>query len=297
METAWNDGEISTVKLVTYNTQYGIGRDGRYDLERIAAAVAGADIIALQEVTRNFMRNNMDDMVAGLAELLPDYFHIFGVAMDIDFGLIENGKPANKRLQFGNMVMSRWPIVASRNLLLPRTRRLSRGNLQRSALEALVMAPSGPLRVYSVHTDHISQEERIAQIRHLKERVYAFAAEGGVLTGAAEYGFPELPCPEEFVLMGDFNMVPGSPEHLVMTGVPDPVEGPQIVAHHPVDAYALAGGVPDGSVSWTDTTHPEKTRLIDYVFVQANLAAKVKSVRIDSDAAGSDHQPVWVELN
>lgn len=285
------------MKLVTYNTQYGVGRDGRYDLDRIVRAVDGADIVSLQEVTRNFMRNDMADMVDGLARLLPDYFHVYGVAMDIDFGMLgTDGKPANKRLQFGNMVLSRWPIVASRNLLLPRSKRLSRGNLQRSALEALIMAPSGPLRVYSVHTDHVSQEERIAQIRHLKERVYAFAAEGGVLTGAAEYGFPELPSPEEFVLMGDFNMVPGSPEHLVMTGVPDPVEGPQIVAHHPVDAYTLAGGVPDGSVSWTDTTHPEKTRLIDYVFVQANMAARVKSVRIDSDASGSDHQPVWVEL-
>ncbi|MEO5323828.1 endonuclease/exonuclease/phosphatase family protein [Mesorhizobium sp. CC13] len=286
------------MKLVTYNTQYGVGRDGRYDLERIARAVDGADIVALQEVTRNFMRNNMADMVEGLARLLPDYFHVYGAAMDIDFGMVgDDGKPANKRLQFGNMVLSRWPIVASRNLLLPRSRRISRGNLQRAALEALVMAPSGPLRVYSVHVDHVSQEERTLQIRHLKERAYAYVMEGGAITGAAEYGFPELPCPEEFVLMGDFNMVPGSPEHLVMTGVPDPVEGPQIVAHHPVDAYALAGGVPDGSVSWTDATHPEKSRLIDYAFVQADLAAKVKSVRIDTDADGSDHQPVWVELN
>lgn len=285
------------MKLVTYNTQYGVGRDGRYDLGRIAAAVEGADIIALQEVTRNFMRNNMADMVEGLARLLPDYFHVYGVAMDIDFGMVgDDGKPANKRLQFGNMVLSRWPIVSSRNLLLPRSRRLSRGNLQRSALEALVMAPSGALRVYSVHLDHVNLEERIAQIRHLKERVYAYPMEGGAITGAVEYGFPELPCPEEFVLMGDFNMVPGSPEHLVMAGAPDPVEGTQIVAHHPVDAYALAGGVPDGSVSWTDPTHPEKSRLIDYAFVQAGLAARVQSIRIDKDAQGSDHQPVWLDL-
>ncbi|PWK76336.1 endonuclease/exonuclease/phosphatase family protein [Aminobacter sp. AP02] len=284
------------MKLVTYNTQYGIGRDGRYDLERIAASVDGADIIALQEVTRNFMRNNMADMVAGLAQLLPDYFHVYGVAMDIDFGLLEDGKPANKRLQFGNMILSRWPIVSSRCMLLPRTRRLNRGNLQRAALEALVLAPSGPLRVYSVHLDHVNLEERMAQIRFLKERVYAYPMEGGAITGAAEYGFPELPCPEEFVLLGDFNMIPGSPEHLTMTGAPDPLEGPQIVAHNPVDAYALAGGIPDGSVTWTDTTHPEKGRHIDYAFVQASLAAKVKSVRIDSEANGSDHQPVWLEL-
>ena len=38
------------MKLVSYNIQYGFGADGRYDLERIAEVVAGADIIALQEV-------------------------------------------------------------------------------------------------------------------------------------------------------------------------------------------------------------------------------------------------------
>lgn len=285
------------MKLVTYNTQYGIGRDGRYDLERIAAAVEGADIIALQEVTRNFMRNNMADMVEGLARLLPDYFHVYGVAMDIDFGMLgDDGKPANQRLQFGNMVLSRWPIVSSRNLLLPRTRRLNRGNLQRAALEALVMAPSGPLRVYSVHLDHVNLDERLAQIRHFKERIYAYPMEGGALTGAVEYGFPELPCPDEFVAMGDFNMTPGSPEHVAMTGAPDPVEGAQIVMHHPVDVYTLAAGVADGSVTWTDTTRLQAGRLIDYAFVHANLADKVVAVRIDADAEGSDHQPVWFEL-
>ena len=62
------------MKLVTYNTQYGVGRDGRFDLERIAEEVEGADIIALQEVTRNFARNGGVDMIDGLAALLPDYF-------------------------------------------------------------------------------------------------------------------------------------------------------------------------------------------------------------------------------
>ena len=153
------------MKLVTYNTQYGVGRDGRFDLERIAKEVEGADIIALQEVTRNFARNGGVDMVDGLAALLPGYFYAFGPAMDLDFGATDkDGKPLNKRFQFGNMVLSRWPIVASRNLLLPRTLRFSRGNLQRSALEALVIAPSGPIRIYSVHLDHISVAERTLQI-------------------------------------------------------------------------------------------------------------------------------------
>lgn len=285
------------MKLVSYNIQYGIGRGKKFDLARIAASLEGADIVALQEVTRNFPRNAGADLVAGLAELLPDLFYVFGPAMDVDFGLLdENGKPANKRLQFGNMVLSRWPIAASRNLLLPRTRRLNRGNLQRSALEALVLAPSGPLRVYSVHLDHINPEERSAQIRHLKERTYAYPIEGGAITGSAEYGFPELPCPEEFVLMGDFNMVQGSSEYTLMTGELDYAEGRQIVADHPVDVFSLTGGAPEGAVSWIDDDKPEQNSLIDFAFVHASLSGRVRRSWIDASATGSDHLPVWFEL-
>lgn len=38
------------VTLVTYNIQYGLGRDGVYDIARIAGEIESADIIALQEV-------------------------------------------------------------------------------------------------------------------------------------------------------------------------------------------------------------------------------------------------------
>ena len=40
------------MKLVTYNIQYGVGKDWKSDLGRIAQAVDGADVIALQEVVR-----------------------------------------------------------------------------------------------------------------------------------------------------------------------------------------------------------------------------------------------------
>ena len=40
---------ISMIKIVTYNIQFGQGRDGKVDLSRIIDAVQGADVIALQE--------------------------------------------------------------------------------------------------------------------------------------------------------------------------------------------------------------------------------------------------------
>jgi endonuclease/exonuclease/phosphatase family metal-dependent hydrolase len=281
------------MKLVTYNTQYGVGRDGKFDLERIARKVEDADIIALQEVTRNFARNGGVDMIDGLAALLPDYFTAFGPAMDLDFGTTDSeGRPLNKRFQFGNMVLARFPIVASRNLLLPRTLRFSRGNLQRSTLEALIMAPSGPIRIYSVHLDHVSATERALQISHLKERAFAYAGEGGAISGSAEYGFSEPPRPEAFVLMGDFNMDRSSPEYALMVGEQDDTSR----AADPIDIYALSNCLPDGAVSWVDEAKPEANRLIDYAFVEKSLAGRVGKVWIDRQAKGSDHLPVWFEL-
>ena len=61
------------MKFVSYNVQYGIGLDDRFDLPRIASSIHGADIIALQEVTRNFHRNGHVDMVAELRTLLANH--------------------------------------------------------------------------------------------------------------------------------------------------------------------------------------------------------------------------------
>ena len=285
------------MKCVTYNIQYGIGLDGAYDIGRIADAVRGADLIALQEVTRNNPRNGGRDMVAELREALPDYFHVFGPAMDVDFGAKDaTGRPANQRLQFGNMVLSRWPIAASRNLLLPRSRRTSRGNLQRAALEALVMAPSGPIRIYSIHLDHRGPDERREQLGFLMQRVLGYPLEGGAISGTAELGFAEPPAPEAFVLMGDFNMLPDGVEYVGLTGRTDHEFGLPLVVSCPVDAAARVGAA---RPTWVDPQRPadeSRWKRIDYVFVSAGLAGRVAASHVDSAAAGSDHLPLWAEL-
>ena len=44
--------------LVTYNIQYGTGKDGAVDLSRISSEVVSADVIAMQEVDRFWSRSN-----------------------------------------------------------------------------------------------------------------------------------------------------------------------------------------------------------------------------------------------
>ncbi len=82
-------------------------------------------------------------MVAEIEEALPDYFSAYGAPYEVDMGsAIEKGRVVNRRFQFGNMVLSRTPILASRNLLLPRMRTYDILNLQRGALEALIATRS-----------------------------------------------------------------------------------------------------------------------------------------------------------
>ena len=62
------------MKLVTYNIQYAVGRDGRADITRIADAVRGADALALPEVERNYGPGGPPDQPAALEALLPEYY-------------------------------------------------------------------------------------------------------------------------------------------------------------------------------------------------------------------------------
>jgi endonuclease/exonuclease/phosphatase family metal-dependent hydrolase len=288
------------MKCVSYNIQYGIGLDGRYEIERIADAVRGADVIALQEVTRNNPKNGGHDMVAALRQALPDYFAVFGPNFEADLGShMKDGRAVDVYFQFGNMILSKTPIRMSRNLLLPRRRSFERLNLQRGALEALIETPLGPVRFYSVHLDHRDPDERAEQVGFLRDRMLNHAIEGGALTGLSELGFPEPPFPEAYVAMGDFNMLEGSDEYHVLCGRPNHEFGVPLSATRAVDVAArLAGGGEPGT-TWVHPDHPRDRLLykrIDYVFVSPGLVPALKSCHVDDKAVGSDHQPLWVEL-
>ncbi|HSE83245.1 MAG TPA: endonuclease/exonuclease/phosphatase family protein [Thermodesulfobacteriota bacterium] len=57
---------------MTYNVHYGIGRDGRYRLDRVIEVIKGEnpDVVALQEVDKNLPRTNFDDQIKIIADAL-----------------------------------------------------------------------------------------------------------------------------------------------------------------------------------------------------------------------------------
>lgn len=130
------------ITVVSYNIHHGEGIDGRLDLERIAAVIreTGADLVSLQEVDQSVSRSANVDQPQAFAKLLE--MHVaFGGNIDLQGG------------KYGNAVLSRFPIVGSKNHLLPNTG----GGEQRGILEVDVELPQGgQLKFLATHLDHRS---------------------------------------------------------------------------------------------------------------------------------------------
>jgi len=278
------------MRFVSYNIQYGTGKDGRVDLPRIAAEVGpDPDVIALQEVERYFSASGMTDQVAEIAALFPSYYRVYGPGVDLDASLSgKDGEVIHRRRQFGNMLLSKTPILSSRNHLLPK-RDLGRElSLQRAALECVIGAPEGPVRVYCLHLAHASAEERLLQIARLLELLCKAPDAGGVWSGDADglkwsLDASPPPMPRPALLLGDFNLAPDSAEYGLLTGAEAGLS----------DAWLAAGNDPAAGATCNEDKGPVR---IDYGFLTPELAGRVRGMRVDRDAQGSDHQPLHLEV-
>lgn len=287
------------MRLVTYNIQYGKGKDGEYDLARIADAVRDADIIGLQEVTRHLPPNVDQDQPGELAALLDDRYWVYSAPGDFDASTRnEDGTITNRRAQFGNMLLSRWPILSSRVELMPRVRTYDKAALQRGVLETIIDHPDGPIRVYVVHLDHLLEQHRVVEVEHLLRFAHDAFRHGAGATGLSGRLGRMSAVPEEFIVMGDCNMLPGSPAYTAMTGAPDYYYGQVMTADHVVDTWLVTGrDINDGATWWDEETGFTVGTRLDYVFVTPGLVPAVAAAGVDDDAAGSDHQPVWIDLD
>ena len=285
------------MRFVTYNIQYGKGKDERFDLPRIAKELEGADVIALQEVEAYWTRSGMCHQAEELAKLLGDYYWVFGAGVDLH---VQGDAPTqNRRRQFGNMLLSKSPILSSRHHLLPKYATVGAPmSIQRSAQEVVINTAQGPIRVYSVHLTHLSAETRIPQIERLLDINRDAPLEGIAITGDAKLGewvegMPKT-MPREAILMGDFNCIPGSIEYEALVGPLSEYGGRMNNPEGFVDAWVMAGHEEDDGV--TADILMESVRL-DYMFVSASLRERIKKVWIDTEAQGSDHQPVWMDID
>ena len=281
------------MKLITWNIQWGRGIDLKVDLLRIARTareIADFDLLCLQEVAMNFPGlggSGGENQVEELSSALPGYAAHYGIATDVDDG-------RGGRSRFGNLVLSRLPVIQVFRHLLPWPADPAAPSMQRIAIEAVVQSRWGPLRVMTTHLEYYSATQRMAQVEALR-RLHEEACGHAALprpSGDPGEPFAALPRPSSAILTGDFNFKPDAPEHQRMIStfgatVPRLMDAWEIA--NPKQPHAHTVGLYENG--WAE--HPY---CCDFAFVTADLASRIRAVTVDTQTQASDHQPILVEI-
>ena len=167
--------------------------------------------------------------------------------------------------------------------------------MQRVAIEATLDTPLGPLRVTTTHLEYYSELQRAAQVERLRElHCEAVSHARAGRPGAASDGpFANVPRAAAAIFTGDCNFRPESDERRRLL---EPIDAatPQYrdawEVAHPGQPHEPTVGVHDKQ-QW-----PEPAFTFDFIFVSADLAPRVREVRVDAATDASDHQPMLIEL-
>jgi endonuclease/exonuclease/phosphatase family metal-dependent hydrolase len=279
------------MKVVSYNIQFGRGLDGVIDLVRTSRAIRGADIICLQEVDQGWKRSGDKDQAQEIAGLLPTYYYVYGSSFDVDASSHSaHGAVINRRRRHGNMILSRWPILSSRCINLPKQHYPDRFNMQMTCVEAVIDTGAIVVRVYSYHAGYLDSAERLAQVADFAGMFTRSPVEQGAWSGKADIDGDDWSnqrnaplMPMSAIVCGDFNAAPTTGEYqalLETTGLKD------------------CWGLVDPMNRETSTLRKgtsndiQVSGKIDHILVTPDLGDRVERVAIDDDAEGSDHKPI-----
>jgi endonuclease/exonuclease/phosphatase family metal-dependent hydrolase len=290
--------------LITWNIQWCRGVDGRVDPERIvceATALGDFDVLCLQEVADNFPHPRLagadeTDQFARLVSLLPGYTAIAGIAVD------HPGKNARRR-RFGNMILSRLPVAQVFRHLLPYPADPGVPGMPRIAVEAVIDAPGGGIRIITTHLEYYSTRQRAAQVDALRMIVADGDAHARGYSVTIDDGSPfqSIARPRATLIAGDFNFEPDSTEYLRLLAPFD--RGAASVQTDAAPALADAWrarhpGMPHPTTfKLYEKLRPGEPELhCDFVFADPSALARIASIEVDAATQASDHQPIVVTL-
>ena len=103
--------------------------------------------------------------------------------------------------------------------------------------------------------------------------------------------------PQNAILCGDFNLEPDGPEYDALVGRKDRIYGRVPYIDNFVDAWVAGGNSEEEGITFQKSPEYSHEHRLDYCLVSSELAGRVKKSWIDELADGSDHQPVWVEMD
>ena len=228
------------------------------------------DVIGLQEVWQ--------DSEVCQAKLLAD---------DLGYRFTYTGASRIKGIDFGNALLSRWPIASTESyplISLPS----NDGSRNCRLLHAEVNGPRGNVNVFSTHLSYLPFESgyRQLQVRDICDLVASHPS--------------EVPP----ILMGDFNAVPESDEIRILTGL----TAPQVRGQVFYDAWQVAHAHEPGYTWHRENPYTaaalEPDRRLDYIFVGRPTPTGVGHVKrcwlVGTEALDglfpSDHYGVAAEI-
>jgi endonuclease/exonuclease/phosphatase family metal-dependent hydrolase len=162
------------IRVATYNIHKCRGFDGRISVERIVAVMRefAADVVCLQEVVDGPGGESEFDQAGEIARQFADHATAFGSNRALHGG------------RYGNMTLTRLPLLGWRNHDITHREREERGVLQTDA----GIGDGTVLHIFNVHLGTSIGERRAQGRRLLSEEVL----------GQAELSGPRL-------VLGDFN--------------------------------------------------------------------------------------------
>ena len=164
---------------MSYNIHHAEGVDGKLDIPRIAQVILSVDpdLVALQEVDKNTIRTgkvNQDIELSRLTKMNS----VFGSNITFQGG------------QYGNAILSKFPIIKNKNFLLPNVDSGEQRGLLQSQIQ---ISNKENVLFFSTHLDHRrSDTERLASAKAINQII-------------------SLDNKSPAILAGDFNDVPDSP--------------------------------------------------------------------------------------
>jgi endonuclease/exonuclease/phosphatase family metal-dependent hydrolase len=227
---------------------------------------------------------------------MPSYYYVYGSSFDVDASSrAAHGAVINRRRRHGNMILSRWPILSSRSLSLPKQHYADKFNMQMTCVEAVIDTGAIVTRIYSYHASYLDAAERLAQVTDFAGVFARSPVEQGAWSGKADIDgddwsnqrkAPQMP--QSAIVCGDFNAAPGTGEYgllLESTGLND--------------CWALADPANRQSTTLKNETSEDiqVDGKVDHILITPDLCERLETVAIDDDADGSDHKPIRAIFN
>ena len=274
------------MEILCWNIQAAKGVDGVTSAERIANDIkrlADADVICLQEVLVTATENQVEQ----LSQYFPEHTVVFGAAIDTLNG--------TERLQFGNLILCRLPVLQIIIHKLPQPAEPDVRHMPRQAIEIIVDNAGSIIRIVTTHLDYFAEQQRAAQVAYLsahhKESVERFRRPS---PGGGQGQFAALPETDLSIYCGDFNMAADSHEYAGICTSSDDSDAAALFdcwrLLYDTTPHKPTCGIHDRQ-QWEEGPHCR-----DFFFVSSLLANSVKSLQVDTKTAASDHQPLAISL-